>query len=239
MLQVRRSTRRRRSRAAVRLAWLTCLAAPVTACGEAGTARSHPDTILEVDGLRIRQDELSELADYLRGVDARAGRLRIAAKALEHLIPLHLARREFAGPRAELRARAEALRDAVGNGGYPELVVKSRLVGGYSPPRPFARHELPLPVARWAFDEARIGSVSPVLETPQGFCLVATREILRGVTRTGDRADALLVPFYTHSAKEFGAWWTHARARLRGRVTYVHPDYVRALPAWLLPENSR
>lgn len=237
MPPIRRRTRGHRACAA----GLACLAALAAGCGEAGEPRPRPDpdTILEVDGLRIQRAEIVELEDYLRSVDSRAGRLRIAAKALELLIPLHLARREFAESRATLRERAEALRRVVGDGGYPELVLKSRMVKGYAPPRPFARHELPLPVARWAFDESELGSVSPVLETPQGFCLVATREILRGVTRAADRADAYLVTFYTHDAKEFGAWWSAARARLAGRVTYVHPDYVRALPPWLLPDASK
>ena len=224
------------SRAGLRAGFLAASLLALPACDDGGRTRAAGDddgAVLVLDGMRITRADIAELEPYLRSVEPRAGRMLIASKALAHLIPLALARRGLAARREILRERAEALRRVVGNGGYPELVAKGRVAGGFRPRRPLTRNELPLPLARWAFDEANVGRVSPVLETAQGFSLIATREIVRGVTRAGDTADIFQVPFYTHPSKEFGAWLASARAAIADKVELVDPEYAPALPRWL------
>jgi hypothetical protein len=191
--------------------------------------------VLQVDGLQVWEHEVAPLVSYLASVDRRAGRrTRLAAILSAHLLPLKLAQRAFAAERAALRPRCEALRRAVDNGGFPELVAKGRVVPGASHLR-LGRHELPLPLQSYAFAAENLGQTSPVLEVPQGFALIATEHLAPGTSRADDLADVFQVPFYSHSPDDFAAWLRGAQAAVAGRVEYVHPDYRDALPPWLDP----
>jgi hypothetical protein len=193
-----------------------------------------PGLVMEIDGLQIWAREIEPWVAYVETVDRRTGRDAAIRGILDnHLIPLKLAQRAWAEPRDELRRRAEALARVVRNGGYPELVAKGRAVAGEPLAQTTGRLDLPLPIGAWAFDEDRIGHVSPLLETPQGFSLFSTYRIERGITRTVDRVEAYQVPFYTHPPVEFAAWLVEARAAVSDKVTYVHPGYRRALPPWV------
>ena len=102
------------------------------------------------------------------------------------------------------------------------------------------RYELPLAIARHAFSEDKIGVVSPVIETPQGFCLISVYRVERGASRINDVVELFQAPFYTAEAEEFGAWLKARQAEVADRVTYVHPDYRDAMPPWLsLPDPER
>lgn len=223
----------RERRCAALLSALVAIAVPGCDEPNAGAADAPDGLILEIDGLRCWGEELEPLMAYAESVDARIGRnARIATILDGHLIPLKLAQRAFAREREEQRRRAEALAAAIGNGGYPELVARATSTAAGAPLQ-VMRHDLPLLLAAWAFDETRLGTVSPVLETAQGFSLLSTYEITRGVTRTTDRAEVCQVAFFTHDSVAFGEWLAQSKGAVADRVTFLHSDYRGALPAWI------
>ncbi len=217
---------------------LPLLAAACT-CGE-GPPSPPPEVALEIDGMRVLASEIAPLCEYLDAVDRHLGRnAKIAAVLDYHVLPLRLAQRAFAAQRRPLLESCTALRRAVDNGAYPALVAKAGRVRGATA-LSVLRTELPLSLASWVFAADSIGQVSPVLETPQGFCLVGVWQVEAGATRTADRAEVFQVPFFTHAPDEFDAWLRREKAAVAGRLSYVHPDYADALPPWLqLPPTAR
>jgi len=191
--------------------------------------------ILEIDGLEVWQRDLEPLLRYVDSVDRRIGeKARVRAILGNHLIPLRLAQRAFAEQRSELRRRCAALHSAVGNEAYPGLVAKGKAVVGDRGAIHAGRQDLPLPVAAYVFDPANLGMMSPVLEVPQGFCLIAASDVLAGATRASDAVDAFQVGFYTHDPVTFGAWLRQAEREVATRLTYVNPDYKDSLPPWIV-----
>ena len=218
---------------------LAALGASHVACAEEPEQANvpPPDLILELDGMRFWRHEIEPLLDQLLAVNPRRGRVSAAVGILDtHLIPLKLAERAFAERRREMRERAEALARVVGNGGYPKLVAVGRQVAGDPPEELSPRSAFPLPVAAWAFDDDRIGQVSPVLASAAGFSLVSTYRIERELSSDGDLVEAFHVSFPTHAPEELAAWLALAKTDLAGKVSYVHPDYRRSLPPWLQPQ---
>jgi hypothetical protein len=214
------------------------LALGVPGCGgdpaPAGTGLPA-GVLLAGDGIEVRLAELEAWLPYFDGVDRHASRNAKLRGALAlHVLPIALARRAHAARRDDLRRDAEAMARVVGNGGFPELLVKGRPYGALRPANGWVRSELPIAVARLAFDPERLGQVSPVLETPQGFALIATSELRPGVSTVEDRVDAVLVTFYTHPPGEFEAWLRAEYERLAGRIR-VHPDHLDLLPETLRP----
>lgn len=197
-----------------------------------------PDVVLVLDGIEIKKDELTDLVRYLGTTGERLGELyRIQGALDRHLIPVALMRRAFPAEREAQRERAEAMKRSVAASGdaYPQLRAKGELLHGEATPGNLARHQMELVQAMWCFDEANFGIVSPVLEVPQGFCLIAVQDFVQGPSRTQDGVDAYLVPFYVLDRGKFDAWYLEQKKLLAGRLDYVHPDYVDALPRWLEP----
>jgi hypothetical protein len=195
----------------------------------------HPAGLaLEIDGLQITVDELKRYDDYFRALDPTMGRMYRTSELLDQFVlPMRLAQRAFPEERAKARVEAAALAKLVGNGGYQELVRLGEVLGGYKPDKPFSRNQLPLALTRYAFDEENVFKASPPIEVPQGFCLIASYRLHQGVTTVEDLVDAYQVPFYTHTNSVFATWYETEKHRIRNRVTYVHPDYRGALPAWV------
>jgi len=194
----------------------------------------HTDVALEFDGLQIHEQEIAPLRDYVRSIDGRSGQLTMIGGILDSfLIPLKLAQRAWPEERAAQRELALGLVSAVGNEGYPGLVQKGRAVAGEPEAELKTRNDLPLPLQAWAFDQQKIGQVSPVIETPQGFAVISTYRIIEGRTRDGDTAEVYQVSFYTHGAKAFADWYYAERTSVAGKVTHVNEDYRRALPPWI------
>jgi hypothetical protein len=209
------------------------------ACDERTPAPAlRPGVVLEVDGLVIEESELAPLLVYVRSSGDRLGR-SFATKAVldRHVLPLRVAQREFAAERAALRAKAEAMRRSVmdSGGADPQLRAKGALMGGEATDGLAARSAMELVQADWCFDADNLGVVSPVLEVPRGFCLMSVSDHQPGIERSGDLVNAYQVPFYVHTRVEFETWWHEQKRRLRGKLTYVNPDYQDALPAWLKP----
>ncbi|MDP6929003.1 MAG: hypothetical protein QF412_04805 [Planctomycetota bacterium] len=194
-----------------------------------------PDLLLELDGMSFTRSEVEEYGRYIREeVDHRIGQLALTETVLDKvLIPMKLARRAFPEQRAQKEKHARALSTYVGNQGVAELAARGHTLGGYRPESPLTRNSLPLPVSRYVFDESNLGQVSPPIEVPQGYCVIASYDLERGLTRVSDRADVYQVPFYTHGGDDFAAWYQGAREALKGRITYAHPDVLDGLPPWL------
>lgn len=194
---------------------------------------------LVLDGVVIQRAEVDAFLPFLRRLDPTMGRNKCIRLVLgEHLIPLAFARREFAALRTEQRTRAEALAKVLGSGGYDDAVQRTKRHDGAEVQTGVIRQALPLPEQEWLFAEEHVGRVSPVLETPQGFSLVAAADRKSGITSAYDRVDALLVRFFTHKAKPYDAWLRALRQRLGSlaqTAKLVHPDYRDALPPWLTP----
>lgn len=206
------------------------------ACADESRTPPEPPTGLavEFDGLRIWDHEVEPFRRYVEAIDNRAGHLTLLGGILDgFLIPLKMAQRAWHEERETQRERAEGFARAVGNEGYPGLVQKGRSLAGEPTTDRITRNDLPLPLAVWAFDKEKIGQVSPVIETPQGFAIVSTYKIVDGRTSNADTAEVYQVSFYTHGAKDFSDWYFAERVKLAGKVTHVGDDYRRALPPWI------
>ncbi len=210
-------------------------------CGDSDTPAGDapPGVVLELDGIQVTEAEISEYVDYILSVDKRTGKREMVRAILDqHILPVRLAQRAFAEQRQALRAQCEALAHAVGNGGYPALLRKGGPLVGNQDNLVLSRYELPLAIQRYAFDETRIGLLSPVIETPQGFSLVSVFNIERGMARPADRVEFFQVPFYVLGPTEFDAWLRQHQVEVAAKLTYVHPDYAEALPPWLQGKTS-
>ncbi len=214
---------------------LICLAALTQAgCAPDGEPAHPAGLALEIDGLQITIDELNSYDQYFRELDPTMGRNYRTSELLDQfLLPMRLAQRAFPEERAKARVEAAALAEVVGNGGYQELVRLGAVLGGFKPDKPFSRNQLPLALTRFAFDEDNVFKASPPIEVPQGFCLIASYRLHQGITTVEDQVEAYLVTFYTHDGSVFSTWYETEKHRIRNRVTYVHPDYRGALPAWV------
>lgn len=205
------------------------------ACGPEDQPSPPPGVVLEVDGLEITAEELAQFDDYFESLDPTMGRNYRTREFLDQFVlPLRLAQRAFPEDRAEKRQRATVLAEAIGNGGYSALVERGEVYGGYKPDHPYSRNDLPLPVARFVFDENHLFQVSPPIEVAQGFALIATYRLMQGISTVQDRAEVYFVPFYTLDSSQFATWYEVQKDRIRNRVTYVHPDYRQALPSWFV-----
>lgn len=205
-------------------------------CEEAPAPAPRPGVLLELDGIVIEESELQPLLGYVNGMGERVGKSFAAQIVLErHLLPTRVAQRAFAAERAVLRERAEAMRRSVmsSGGADPQLRAKGAIMGGESSGGLIARSGMELAQAAWCFEPDNLGIVSPVVEVPRGYCLLSVADHRPGIERSGDLVDAYQVPFYTHGKSEFDDWWADRKRELAGKLTYVHPDYVDALPPWL------
>jgi hypothetical protein len=210
------------------------------ACGGEGRQTTSqppdPDLLLSLDGgrIQVRAAEAAPFLEYLDGLDPTMGRnYRLRELLDQHLLPLALARAAFGPERQALRERAEALRAVADNS--LELRRKGELVGGLEPAEPLSRNDLPLPVAAWAFRPENLGAVSPPLETPQGFVLIAPLDLEPGLTAVTDQLRAFVVRFEHQDRDSFDAWLGRARQGLVGRIDHVAPTCRAALPLWLTP----
>lgn len=209
--------------------------------GGATCTRHEPEAkrdgvVLELDGVVVHEAELEPLLGYVRASGDRAGKAFAAQVVLNrHVLPMRFSQRAFAGERAALRDKAEAmLRSVVSSGGAdPQLRAKGAIMGGEDSPGLIGRNGMELAQGAWCFDADNLGLVSPVLEVPRGFCLMSVSDHRPGIERSGDLVNAYQVPFYTHGKNEFDAWWAEQQRSLADKLSYVHRDYADALPTWL------
>lgn len=209
----------------------------VPGCDQPKTAPPvRPGVVLELDGIEVREAELEPLLAFVRKSGDRPGRnLSVQIVLDRHVLPTWFARRAFAAERQRLQAQAEAMRRSVmaSGGADPQLRAKGAILGGEESPGLIARNAMELAQAAWCFEPDNLGLVSPVVEVPRGFCLLSFADFRPGLERSGDLVNAYQVPFYTHDKRAFDTWWAEQKLALAGKLSYVHPDYVDALPNWL------
>jgi hypothetical protein len=195
-----------------------------------------------LDGVAITRKEIEDWLPYLREVSPSTGHNSGMRYLLDrYLIPMAFARTKFATRHEEQRKNAEGIAKVLGDSaGYAELLERTRKFSGAEVLTDLLRTDLPLPEQRWLFDDANVGRVSPVLETAQGFSLVAASDKQPGLTKAFDRVDAILVRFYTHTAKDHGKWCQALKVRLGSlapEAIKVHPEFRDALPNWPKPKK--
>jgi len=218
---------------------ILALTAALAGCGEPHEDATPPPglpdgAIASFDGGRIvvRGAEVEPLAAYLEELDPTMGRkYRFRELLDQHLLPMLLARDAFPAERAKALANAEALRAVADNS--LELMRKGALAGGEAPEQPFARNDLPLPVAAFAFRPENLGAVSPPIETADGYYLVAPLDFEPGLTPVADRARLFVIRYRTHESEDFDRWLGAAKTAIADRLDAVAPSHADALPRWI------
>ncbi len=194
------------------------------------------EVALIVDGISVSRGELEEHLPYFRST-SNLGRNYILREILtQHLLPLKFAQRDFAAARKEQRQRAEALVKILGQGSYADLLRLSE----HYPNRKLLQAEgrqgkFAIPETCWVFDDMNVGGVSPILELPQGFSILGAIAKHPGRTTAYDTVDACVLHFFNLDTEEYAAWRKEAKKSFQGKLSYVHPDYVDALPPGLQP----
>jgi formylglycine-generating enzyme required for sulfatase activity len=217
--------------AATALATVLLLLAP--GCREEQPAEER---ILVLDGLEIRR---ADVAPYLAFIDSFRPEVGWKTKVQmildEHLIPLLAARRALGPERERMRQQAEALVSVADN--VLELERRSEQLE-HKRRMNLTRTMAKLPVGIYLFQPERTGGVSPPIEVPQGWFVVASYDLHESPLVLGDWVDALQVGFVTHTNKEWADWLDQEKLRLAGLATFVHPDYRDAMPAWIQLPNK-
>jgi hypothetical protein len=207
----------------------------VAACWLAACADEPPteSRLLVLDGIEFR---LAEVEPYVKFLDVglpEGGRKTKILRVLEdYLIPLRIAQRTFAAERAAKRKEAEAMASVATN--VHELDARSKLLTDRFR-RDVPRNKAPLPVAMHLFDPALTGSVSPPIELPHGWILVAAFDFKQSPLALDDYVDSLQVGFLTHTAGAWQEWFAAQKPSLADKATFVHPDYETAIPQWIQP----
>lgn len=208
------------------------------ACGDDAAEPKVPGlpegVIASFDAGRIvvRTADVDPLLAYLEELDPTMGqKYRFRELLDQHVLPLLLARDAFPAERAAALEAARSLREVADNS--LELQRKGVLVGGEAPEQPFARNDLPMPVADFAFRPENLGAVSPPIETADGYFLVAPLDFEPGLTPVADRARIFVIRYPTHAPEDFDRWLGPAKAALADRLDAVAPEHADALPRWI------
>lgn len=196
-----------------------------------------PETrLLVLDGIEIRLDEVAPYLEFLLDSVPEGGRKTAVQRVLdEHLLPLRLAERAFPQERAVVRASAEAMKQVAGNAAELEqhaAAMPTKRRANY--PRLHAR----LPIAMFLFELENLGAVSDVLPVPEGYALIGSFDLHDSVQALQQSVDAVEVGFFTHDGATFRDWLAAEKARVADKLTFVHPDYVFALPDWIKPPQK-
>lgn len=197
-----------------------------------GGAPPKEERLLVLDGIEIR---LADVEPYLAFLDSflpEAGRKTKIQRVLEdHLIPLRLAQRTFGEKRRELYEQALGLCSVATNVHELEQQTVNKREKRRSE---MTRTHAFLPVAMYAFDQLRVGSVSPPLEVPEGWVVVGVYDLKESpALLLSDAVDALQVGFTTHPPDQWREWYEDQKTKLADKATFVHPDFVHAMPPWI------
>lgn len=212
--------------------WIpTAVALLLAACEKQPPPPAYgPDVVLVVDGLEIRRQEIDRFHAIYASTAPELGRRTIVRHLLEnHVLPLRYAQRAFAARRAELLEQARLLTTVATN----VVELEQRSEPFFHQRKAVNRRQIEAPVAEFAFDRERLGSVSEPLEVPKGYIVAGCFDIQESAMVTEDLADLLQVGFLTHTNAEWIEWLRSEYDRTADKVQYVHPDYREALPFWL------
>ncbi len=187
--------------------------------------------LLVVDGIEIT---LADVEPYVRFLDSflpEGGHKTKVQRVLdEYILPLRFAQRAFPAQRHEQFVHAQALCSVATN--TDELEERSKLIQDRKHSN-LTRLHAQLPVAVFLFDPLLHRSVSPPIEVPTGWFVAGCVEMHESALAVDDYCEALQVGFVTHTAGEWHTWLLSEQTRVADRVTFVHPDYREAMPAWL------
>jgi hypothetical protein len=223
--------------AAAALAALGTSLLALVACGSGGGAAPQEDRLLVIDGIVIRLADVEPYVAYIASYLPEGGRKTMIQNVLdEHVIPLRIAQRAFPEQRRVQKERADAICSVAKNWEELEKVTaqiaeKKRSI--------VVRTAARLPVGIYAFDPLHTGSVSPPLEVPEGWFIAGVYDVMEAPAQMiNDRIDVLQVGCVTHTSREWRDFYEAEKQRLADKATFVHPDYVHAMPAWIRQEKK-
>lgn len=210
-----------------------CLAA--NSCGDAVPTEEH--RLLVIDGIEITLDELAPFTEFYESYMPESGvRTRHMKALLDYVLPLACARRSFPEQRAEQLALAQGLCSVADN--VAELEQHSELLTDKRRAK-LTRSDALLPVAMYVFQPENTLAVSPPLELPHGWFVVASYDYHESRLDYVDFVDTLQVGFITHTSQQWSDWWHEERQRIGALVTFVHPDYRDDMPDWIQVPSER
>ena len=204
----------------------------LASCGEHLAPTPQPpraeDILLSIDGIDITFGELRPYIDFLASIHPDTGRKTMVQVVLEqHVLPLRLAERAFPEERQRQRQIATDLRSVVTN--IDELEAQQLSV---RESKRYGRTQLPIPVAQFLFDPLTTGGLSQPIAVPRGFIVAGARDYLESPIVAHDLVDTTMAGFFTHGTRDWLLWLEAEQNRVADKLTYVHPDYREALPAW-------
>ncbi len=210
-------------------AHVACLLA-LAACGdEPARPARDPDLLLVVDGIEVRVSEVEPFVAFYDFLPESSRSSKVRRILTEYTIPLRLSQRAFAAKRKELYATAKALTEVATNAVELQQVMSDGRLPGRALEN--VRLQLAPPLALFLFDPLLRGSVSPPIEVPEGYKVVACNDVKEAPLVLDDLCSSLQVAFNTHNLiNDYIAWRDAEMARVAHLVTYVHPDYREALP---------
>lgn len=215
-------------RAATLLAALLLVALP--GCSDPEPT-AEENRLLVIDGITITFDDLAPYVEFLHSYMPESGiKTRNLSALSEHVLPVAFARREFPEQRAEMLELARGLCDVAQN--VNQLDEMTSLME-HRRRSNLTRITAKLPVAKFLFEPLNVGRVSPPLEMPHGWFVVAAYDLFESQLVMSDYVDALQVGFITHTSLEWRNWWDAQKPVIGERVTFVHPDYRDDLPKWM------
>lgn len=196
-----------------------------------------PETrLLVLDGIEIKVADVEPYVAFMDSYAPDLGRKTKMMQVLErYLIPMHLARRHFGPQRAEKLEQAKAMCAVATN--VSELEAKSALINE-KVNRDEARTTLSPPEAMFLFDPLLTGAVSQPIEVPQGWYVVAAFEVQPASLMLSDTVRSVRVGFITHTAKQWYEWYEAQKPLLQAKATFIHPDWVTAIPQWIQPPKQ-
>ncbi len=204
----------------------------VVACSE-----PPPETrLLVLDGIEIKLADAMPFVEYMDTYAPDIGRKTKLMNVLErYLIPVALARRQFGAQRAEKLQQAEAMCAVATN--VVELETKSELIAE-KVKRDESRATMSPPEAIFLFDPLRTGEVSRPIEVPQGWYVAGAFDLKPRSLAMDDIVSSLRVGFVTHTAKQWYDYYEEQKRLLATKATFVHPDWVTAMPEWIQPPRQ-
>lgn len=188
------------------------------------------ERLLTIDGIDITYGEVAVFVKFLDSYAPEyATKVKVRKVLDAYTIPLHLARRAFPEQRAQMLERAKNLCAVATNAIELEKQGAQQVIKHKNT----TRSTVELPIAMFLFDDLITGSVSPPIEVPRGWVVASAYDLRKAAAVIDDLADAVQVGFLTHTPGDWSTWLDLEKARIKNKVTYVHPDYREALPEWI------
>jgi hypothetical protein len=210
------------------------LAAGVTllaACNPRAGTRD-PDVVLVIDGIEVRRQEWDDLLPFARSLEPKRGERSLRHFLLTDVVLRQaLARRWHGDKLAAATKDAKVLSDLGKKEGAPAL-----LRYGATEEKPLMLHEMPFPVARaaWALAE---GQVSDPIVLPHGVMVIGVLDKEAAASSELDRVTVCARTFVAEPAPDLHGRLVAAVIAMKGRITWLDPDWRDSVPNFLLPDQ--